>query len=185
MSERSGGHVEHLTPSEQEAEKQTRRPEVSVEAAEHAQREQLEHAQKTVEHHAKSRHDTQVEGGNHRNEQPLYVNAELKRIALQRTLSRVRRHLSKPQKVLSKIVHQPAVQAASDLGAKTVARPSGLLAGGFCALVGSSFVLYLAKHYGFHYNYSTFFVFFVGGFAVGLLLELVIWLFSRRRRISS
>jgi hypothetical protein len=182
MSEHLPHNVEHL-PHHQETEPQKERPAISVEHEHHKQHETLEHAKHEVERLANSKEDTKVEDGNKRNEQPLYVNHELKSIALQRTLVRVRRHLSGPNRLLSKVIHQPAVQAVSEAGAKTIARPSGLLLGSFTALLGSSFVLYLAKHYGFRYNYLLVFVLFVGGFVVGLALEFVIWLL-RRRRIS-
>lgn len=174
-------HVEHENQPEHGHEAEAKRPEVSVEREQHKQHEQLEHAKKVVEQHAKTKEDTPVESGTHRNEQPLYVNQELKTIALHRTLARIRRHLSAPDRLLSKAVHQPTVQAVSEAGAKTVARPSGLLFGSLTALIGSSLALYLAKHYGFHYNYALVFALFIGGFAVGLVIEFVWWLLQHRR----
>lgn len=181
MSEHLREHAEHLKPHEHEPEAEHKGPEVSVESEKHKQHEQLNEAKKAVEQHAKAKDDVKVESGTHHNEQPLYVDQHLKNIALDRTLARVRRHLSAPNRVLSKVVHKPAVQAVSEAGAKTIARPSGLLLGSFCALLGSTFVLYMAKHYGFRYNFLLFFVFFIGGFLIGLILELGIWLIRRRR----
>ncbi len=180
MSERLHESHEHLKPREHETE-HIKRPEVSVEHEEHRQHEELLKAERAVEHQAKSKHETHLEKDSHKHEQPVYVNQELKRIALERTLARVRHHLSKPSKTLSKIVHQPTVQAVSEVGAKTVARPSGLLAGSLCAFIGSSVIFYLSKHYGFEYNYLLFFVFFVSGFFIGLIIEIVLRLFKRRR----
>ena len=180
MSEKLHERVEH-EQHQPETEAQHKRPEVSVEHEQHKQHEQLEHAKHEVAQQAKSKEQTKVESGTHHHEQPIYVNHELKSIALQRTLSRVRRHLSAPNRVLSKVIHQPAIQAASEAGAKTVARPSGLLFGSFTALLGSSLVLYMAKHYGFRYNYLLVFALFIAGFAVGLILEFGWWLIRRRR----
>ncbi len=174
-------NVEHQPKHEAGQEAEPRQAEVSVEHEQHKQHEALEQAKRVVEQQAKSQEDVKVESGTHRNEQPLFVNHELKSIALNRTLARVRRHLSAPNRVLSKAIHQPTVQAISEAGAKTVARPSGLLFGSFFALLGSSLSLYLAKHYGFGYNYLLMFVLFVGGFAVGLVLEFGLWLLRRRR----
>jgi hypothetical protein len=106
-------------------------------------------------------------------ESPLYVNRELKQQSWNRSMNRVRKHLTAPNKALSKVIHQPVVNAISSVGEKTVARPSGVLAGGIFALIGSSFFLYMSKHYGFQYNYLLFFMFFVGGFFIGLILELI------------
>ena len=110
----------------------------------------------------------------------LYVNQELRQQTWNRSMTRVRKHLSVPARTFSKVVHQPVVAALSDAGEKTIARPSGLLFGGICAFVGSSFFLYMAKHYGFTYNYLFFVLFFIGGFAVGLVIEAVVNLVRRR-----
>ncbi len=181
MSERLQESHEQFKPVEQSAE--THRPlrEVSVEHEKQKQHEKLINAEKAVEHHAKTKESTHVEKDSHKHEQPLYVNNELKRIALDRTLARVRRHLSKPNKALSKVIHQPAVQAVSEVGSKTIARPSSLLLGAFFALVGNSVLFYMAKHYGFTYNYLLFFVFFAAGFALALVIDAVLWLLRRGR----
>ena len=83
---------------------------------------------------------------------------------------------------MSRIIHQPAIDAASEATAKTIARPSGILGGGICAFAGSLFFLYFAKHDGFHYNYLLFLVFFIGGFAIGLLFEVLVWALYARRQ---
>src|SRR5579864_1500739 len=102
---------------------------------------------------------------------PTGIGKDLKNQALFRTLKNVRQHLSLPDRTLSKVVHQPVVDAASELGSKTIARSSGVLGGGVCAFLGSLLYLYLAKHNGFHYNYLLFLLFFIGGFAAGLSIE--------------
>lgn len=111
----------------------------------------------------------------------LYVNRELKQETWNRTMTRVRKQLSAPQRVMSRIIHQPVVDTVSRAGAQTVARPSGLLGGGICALIGSSFFLIMARRFGFTYNYLIFFLFFIGGFAVGLILELIVFAFRRKK----
>lgn len=105
--------------------------------------------------------------------QPLYVNRELKAESFRRTLNRTRKHLSKPQRALSKAVHQPVVDALSKVGEKTIARPTGLLTGSIIALAGSSYLLYSAKHYGYQYNYLTVILLFAAGYALGLVIELL------------
>lgn len=103
------------------------------------------------------------------------ANRELKTEALRRTLQRTRKHLGGPNRALSKAVHQPVIDAISKVGANTIARPSGILAGSIIALLGSSYLLYTAKHYGFTYNYLVIFLLFGGGYAIGLILELIIY----------
>ncbi|HLC91628.1 MAG TPA: hypothetical protein VJC09_01090 [Candidatus Saccharimonadales bacterium] len=106
--------------------------------------------------------------------QPLNANRELKSEALRRTLNRTRKHLSKPQRALSKVIHQPAIDAVSKVGEKTIARPTGLLTGSIIALAGSSYLLYSAKHYGYEYNYLSVLLLFVSGYVVGLVIELLV-----------
>jgi hypothetical protein len=104
---------------------------------------------------------------------PALVNKDLKDTKYKRTLQSVRKDLNAPERALSKIVHNPIVDAISAGAEKTIARPSGLLAGSICAFVGSSLFLYIAKHYGYTYNFLLMSMFFVGGFGLGLLIELV------------
>ncbi len=117
-----------------------------------------------------------------RESQPQHINRELKRITLQRELQSVRRKLPAAQRLLSKVIHQPAIRAVSETAGKTVSRPSGLLGGGLVAFLGTSAYLYLAKHLGFEYEYSVFLVLFVGGFVVGLVLELLVHAATVKRR---
>lgn len=106
----------------------------------------------------------------------------LKTDAYKQTIKRIQQRLGSRDRVLSKVVHNKTVESISNMSAQTVARPSGLLGGSICAFLGSLLLLYSAKHYGFRYNYLMFFIFFVGGFSVGLALELVIWFFYSRKR---
>ena len=105
--------------------------------------------------------------------QPLYIDRTVKKIQFKQSMKQVRRELSVPEKVLSTFAHQPIIKAVSEASAKTVSRPSGLLGGGFFAFVGSLAYLYFTKHIGLTYNYLLLIVFFGGGFALGIVLELV------------
>lgn len=111
--------------------------------------------------------------------QPTFINKELKAAAYQRTLKKAQTRLSTPYRVFSKFIHQPVVETASEVAGKTVARPSGILTGGIMAFLGSSFFLWMAKYYGFEYNFLLFAVFFAGGFFLGLLIELVLRMVKR------
>ncbi len=113
---------------------------------------------------------------------PRQINRELKQITLRRELQSIRRQLSAPQRTLSRVIHQPAVRVVSEAAGNTVSRPSGLLGGGLVAFFGTSGYLYLAKHIGFTYNYFVFFLLLVGGFAVGLALEFMVYLATASRR---
>jgi len=113
---------------------------------------------------------------------PTFVNADLKKVTLRREIQAIRRKLPVTQRALSRVVHQPVVRVLSEVTGKTASRPSGLLGGGLVAFLGSAIYLYMTKHVGFSYNYFVFLLLFVGGFGIGLALELVVWALTARRR---
>ena len=102
------------------------------------------------------------------------VNSELKAITYNRELKNIRRKLAPSERALSKVIHQPVVRVVSEVAGKTISRPSGILGGSVLAFLGTLSYAYLAHHIGFEYNYSVFLLLFVGGFALGLILELII-----------
>jgi hypothetical protein len=156
--------------------------EKAAEQAEKRSHEQLEAIRKSIQHEATSKDEVMPHEAHEPSQSPLGIGSDLKKQNLYRTLKNLRNHLSAPERTLSKIVHQPVVEAVSELGGKTIGRPSGLLSGGVCAFAGSLTFLYIARHSGFRYNYLMFIVFFAGGFAIGLALELVVGLARRLRR---
>ena len=101
------------------------------------------------------------------------VNKELKDLAYNRILTRTRKDLSLPNRLLSKFTHQPVIDKLSQIGEKTFARPSGVLGGSLTALLGTSTLLYTAKHYGFRYNFFFIVLLFAAGFVLGLLIEML------------
>lgn len=113
---------------------------------------------------------------------PQPANRELKKLMFDRTLNKVQHRLPTPERVLSKVIHQPAVDKLSDISSKTIARPSGILSGGIFALVGSVLYLYITKHGGYDYNYFLFFICFVAGFVFGLFIELLMYLAHASKR---
>ena len=85
-------------------------------------------------------------------------------------------------RALSRIIHQPVVSRLSEGVGQSLTRPSGLLGGSLVAFLGSSGYLYLARHIGFTYNYSVFWLLLVGGFVFGIGLEMLVWLLTVGRR---
>jgi hypothetical protein len=104
----------------------------------------------------------------------------LKEQAYRQGLSKIRHHLPANQRTFSKIIHQPVVNTVSEVGSKTIGRTSGLLFAGIFTLVGSTFVLFAARHYGFSYNFGIFIALFVGGYLLGILVELVLGLLRKK-----
>jgi hypothetical protein len=121
--------------------------------------------------------------GEHRqdSDQPVRgVQKELKADAYRRTIKKVQGRLGFTGRVLSKAIHSNLVEPVSEVSAKTIARPSGILGGGISALAGSGAALYMAKHYGFTYNFTTFLILLSAGFAVGVAVEALIGFIRRR-----
>lgn len=148
--------------------------------------ERLTEARESVQAHA---HENQAHERLHAAEMsaapvetPQQINRDLQSVTRRQQLNRIQRRLSPVQRVLSKVIHQPAVRAVSEATGKTVSRPSGLLGGGLVAFLGTSTYLYLAKHIGFEYNYGIFLLLFAGGFAFGVLLEFIVHYSTSSRR---
>ena len=97
--------------------------------------------------------------------------SELKKATFQKEIKHIRRKLKKTEQLGSRVIHQPFVRNVSEVSAKTVTRPSGLLGGGITAFLGTSIYLYMSKHLGLKYNYAVFLLLLVGGFILGLIIE--------------
>jgi hypothetical protein len=113
--------------------------------------------------------------------EPTIINHELKEIAYQRVLKRARRHLSPYSRTMSKVIHQPIIDSASEVASKTIGRPSGLIGGGLLALLGTSTYYYISKHYGYNYNSFVFLALMAVGFIAGWTIEVVYKLVKRHR----
>lgn len=111
----------------------------------------------------------------------VHATQSLKSHMLQRTLVRTRKHLNKPDQVLSKVVHNPAVNKISELSEKTIARPPSLLAGSIAAFIGVSVLYYLSKHYGFAYNWLLIVLLFISGYILGYIFELATTMWRKTR----
>lgn len=107
---------------------------------------------------------------------------ELGKQTFDRTLTSVRRHLTTPEKQLSKFIHRPLVEKISDFGGKTIARPSGILLGGIFSFVGSLGVYLIARHLGGELRYSIFAATLIGGYLLGLIVEFFWWLMTMKKR---
>ncbi len=123
--------------------------------------------------------DTQGDEATHLPTQ-AYANKELKKIAYKRWLKRARKQLPFHKKLFSQLVHQSSVEMISELAAETIGRPSGVLGGGILALAGSLAYYYIAKHYGYEYNFLLFVLLLAAGFVVGCLIELFYKMFRAR-----
>lgn len=110
-----------------------------------------------------------------------WVSRELKTQAHNRILSSVRNHLSPTQKSFSKVIHKPVVENTSEILGKTVARPSGILLGSIFSFTGSLVAYLIARKLGGEIKHSVFYMLFLIGFSLGLLIE-IIWTFISKKK---
>lgn len=108
-----------------------------------------------------------------------YISKNLKNESYKKTLNIVRADLPASQKIMSKFIHQPAIESISEISAKTIARPSGIIGGGLVALIGSIIILAVARKIGFEVPYSLFAILFIIGFGIGLIIEFTKKIFQK------
>lgn len=176
MSEHLHQSPEHTTESIDTSAEQSRNAERLREHAEQTpdiNKKSVEHLQHDAKEQAVSGKEINV-GEHHEDSNGPTFSKGLKQQSYQKSLQRIRHHLSASQRVLSRVIHQPTVEKVSSVGGQTVARSSGILGGAVFAFVGSVGLVIVARHVGFTYNYLVFFVLFIGGFVVGLMVELLI-----------
>jgi hypothetical protein len=102
--------------------------------------------------------------------------------AYRQTMKTIQGELSAPQRIFSKIIHNKAVEAVSDVVGATVARPNAILSGAFCAFVAVLGVYSLAKYMGFALYGGETIAAFVIGWLFGLLFDLLRTMFGGRRK---
>lgn len=186
MSEKlnSPGSSENYKPLEAAAEHHEKvlpQPESTVDP--HEESRKIEHARQIAEHEAGKTESVLID----KNEKqqpapgPAYVGRELKELAYHRLINRAQKGLNPVQRPFSRFMHQPVVEKTSEMAARTVGRPSGIIGGGAIALAGSTAYYYLTKHYGYNYNFSVFIILLAGGFTAGWILELL-WKVLRKKK---
>lgn len=82
------------------------------------------------------------------------------------TMSEIQTHMSAPSRAFSKVIHNKAVEKASEVGAATIARPNAILSGAVAAFVLTLAVYLIAKNLGYPLSgFET-----IGAFALGWIL---------------
>ncbi len=184
MSEELEPRVERREQVEVSAspEKDRSKPDTVHEKTPEKDTQEIESLSKKAHAEAKSGREVKVDKSSPNRSSHHLATKEIRTETLKRSLGRARKHLSAPDKALSKLIHQPVVDGLSKVGEKTIARPKGILSGAIVALAGSSYLLYSAKHYGFKYNYLIVIILFAGGYVIGLLIELLSLAFRRSNK---
>lgn len=176
-----------VTPAERDAENHHDKQEHAATTVETVKEknERLEHIRGQIQHEAKDKSeisdfDNKKEKVETETRAP--VNKELRNISLRKELKHVRSNLNPLDKLGSKVIHNPIVRNISEVSAKSITRPSGLLGGGLVAFLGTGAYYYLTEHVGLKYNYLIFALLFVGGFVIGLIIELGVYTLRSAKR---
>ena len=86
-----------------------------------------------------------------------------------RTMTHIQSEMSAPSRAFSKVIHNKAVEKASDVAGATIARPNAILAGSIFAFVFTLATYLIAKHYGYQLSgFET-----IGSFALGWVVGLL------------
>lgn len=167
---------------ENKHERHEKQPEHSEKLSDKERQEQLSALRNEVSRESQAQKETAPSSSSERDHTPQGpINKELKNMMRIRTLTRIRKELSAPNKTLSKVIHSKPVEKVSEVCERTVARPIGLIGGSLIALAGSLAVFYMAKHYGFRYNLLFFFMLFVGGYILTTIVELILKLAKKSK----
>lgn len=151
--------------------------------AKHEHKDSIDKILNTIEKEAKTSETIQkhhLDGHKHTSG-PVGFGAELRKRSIDDNLKKIQRELPGPQKAFSRFVHQPVINAVSEVSAKTIARPSGLLFAGLLSVVTSLGLLIACRYYGYRYNFLIGLVALGVGFGLGLILDLLFSLFRRAK----
>jgi flagellar biosynthesis/type III secretory pathway protein FliH len=100
------------------------------------------------------------------------------------TMTSMQRRLGPTSRRFSRVVHQPAIEQASEVVGTTIVRPSVALGATLTALIVGGFLYLYAGMYGFTLSGSEFVLSLVVGGVLGLLLEGLMRLWRRLTRRS-
>jgi hypothetical protein len=97
------------------------------------------------------------------------------------TMNSLQRRLSPAGRKFSQFIHAPTIERASEALEKTVMRPSVTMGASVTALIIGGLFYFTARHYGFALSGSEFVLSVIVGGILGLVIELIWKLFTRRK----
>lgn len=181
MSEKFSGSQEHFKAPESthspEHHAEHKTPESSTTPETHRNAEHIKHLQNKAMHEAEKSESASRASENSSNSVSNNIPLATKHLKDQKyahTLASVRRRLRGPDKPFSRVIHSKALETISEQAETTVARPSALLGGGIAAFLISTIAYYFANHYGWEYNPGVLIFSFVGGYFIGIVIELLL-----------
>ncbi len=112
---------------------------------------------------------------------PAFSGATTREKSYKQTMKSIQREMSAPERAFSKVIHNKAVEKASDVVGASVARPNAILSGAVCAflLVGSLYLL--ARQNGFALQGSETIAAFVLGWLLGVAFDFLRVMISGKR----
>ena len=140
-------------------------PERNVESA---KREALEHAKTVEKERVKTEKKQEVAPAERRP-----ATAKQKKASFDATMKEARSQMSAPSRAFSKVIHNPAVEKASDVVGGTVARPNAILLGSLFAFIATLITYLVARYYGYPLTGSITIASFAIGWVVGLIVDYI------------
>ena len=102
-----------------------------------------------------------------------YITKSVKQGVYKHTIRNVQTHLKPAERRFSKILHNDTIEAISELGASTVARPSAILGGGVVMVFGGLALLLTARYFGFTIPMSSLIALYIIGFVLLFIIDIV------------
>ena len=96
---------------------------------------------------------------------------QAKEAEFKKTMKTIQKDMAPASRTFSKVIHNPAVEATSEVAGKTVARPAALLAGSLTAFVLVAIVYMVAKYFGYVLSGFEWILTFLIGWAIGLIVD--------------
>lgn len=95
-----------------------------------------------------------------------HISKKQKENEYEQTMAHIRIEMSPTERVISKVIHNPAVEKTSEVVGSTIARPNAILAGGLSAFILVAVVYFIARTMGYELSgFET-----IGAFIVGWVL---------------
>lgn len=99
------------------------------------------------------------------------VSKKDRELSYSRTMQEVQGHMSAPSRAFSKVIHNRAIEAGSEVIGKTLARPNAILAGSLTAFILSFAVYMIAKTLGYPLSGFETIAAFILGWVIGILFD--------------
>ncbi|HUC21009.1 MAG TPA: hypothetical protein VMR98_05985 [Candidatus Polarisedimenticolaceae bacterium] len=181
--------MERHQPHETEPKSQGDLERLAVERLKNLEHEHTEHQQDRSEHVEKARE--QLKAAEEARPPAETAPAEpadrpvlTKEVNYRQTMVSLRHRMKPAARQFSKIIHIPAVEAASEIVGKTVLRPSVTLGATTTAVLLAGVVYFSARYYGFVMKGSEIWIALILGGIIGVTLEGLYKFFRRLSRKS-